>query len=107
MTREMKGVPIKSVHWCSSCYQYFGINDVKITINENEKEKEKQGRVDYKHGFDVHAILPPSLFWYDIDKLADWWSKTNYSSATLTESSVKYSKSNGQDANKNKIIVNH
>ena len=45
---------------------------MKITIISNE-EKEK-GRVDYKHGFDVHAILPPSIFWHDIDKLADWWS---------------------------------
>ena len=51
----------------------FGIDGVKITIISNE-EKEKQGRVDYKHGFDVSAIYPPSIFWHDIDKLADWWS---------------------------------
>ena len=73
----MKGIPIKSVHWCSNpkCYQYFGIDGVKITfVQGNEKEKEKQ-QIGYKHGFDVHAILPPSLFYHDIDKLADWWSK--------------------------------
>ena len=80
---EMKGVPIKSVHWCSKCYQYFGIDGVKITFFPKEKEKQE---VQYKHGFDVHAIFPPSLFYHDIDKLADWWSANrNQSSSTETE----------------------
>ena len=69
---EMKGVPIRSVHWCSSCYQYFGINDVKITILSEGKEKQ------YKHGFQVTPIYSTSIFNHDnMDKLADVWANFN------------------------------
>ena len=63
----MKGVPIKSVHWCYLiAISYFGIDDVKITILSEEKQ--------LKHGFQVTPIYSTSIFNHDIDKLADVWS---------------------------------
>jgi len=72
----MKGIPIKSVHWCSNpkCYQYFGIDDVKVTFFTKGKEKERQ----FKHDFQTSKIYPGSIFQYDIDKLADWWQGSNH-----------------------------
>ena len=85
---EMKGIPVKSVHWCSSCYQYFGIDDVKITmLPRTGTSSWMTERMHFKHDFQVSRIYPPSLFYHDIDKLADWWSK--YDSKKETETELK------------------
>jgi len=71
---EMKGIPRKSVHWCTKCYQYFGIDDVKITkLPVTGRGSWMTERMNFKTGFQVSPIYPPSLFYHDIDKLADWW----------------------------------
>lgn len=66
---EMKGILIKSVNYCPKCYQYFGIDDVRISMNHSTKE--------FKTDFQVTAIYPNSIRSYDIDKLADFWSNIN------------------------------
>ena len=62
---EMKGIPNKSVHWCAKCYQYFGVDDVKITINPKDSS--------YKTGFQVSPIYPDSIFDRDMNKMAEVW----------------------------------
>jgi len=69
---EFKGVPIKSVHWCSSCYQYFGIDDVKTTISTTSNKT-----FDFKTDFQVSAIYPSSIMNYNIHKLANFWVTGN------------------------------
>ena len=83
---EMKGIPVKSGTWCSKCYQYFGIDDVTITIlPRTGRGSWMTERMNFKHDFQVSRIYPPSIFYHDIDKLADWWSANrNQSSTTET-----------------------
>ena len=85
---EMKGIPIKSVHWCSKCYQYFGIDDVKISMLPRTGTGSWKTN-NCKTGFRITPIYPNSIFGYDIDKLADWWSKSEIPSCDVVGNHLK------------------
>ena len=86
----MEGIPVKSVHWCAKCYQYFGIDDVNVSVLPKTGRGSWLGeRMSFKHDFRISPIYPNSLFNYDIDKVADWWSKSEIPSCDVNVNHLK------------------